>query len=34
VAYSLFDDLAGHPAWQRLFARRGRKPTTPKAAAA
>ncbi|MPZ16386.1 MAG: MMPL family transporter [Luteitalea sp.] len=34
VVYSLFDDLASHPAWRRLLARRRRKPTTPKAAAA
>ncbi|MGH9159073.1 MAG: efflux RND transporter permease subunit, partial [Vicinamibacteraceae bacterium] len=34
VVYSLFDDLARHPAWQRLFARQGRKPNAPKAAAA
>jgi HAE1 family hydrophobic/amphiphilic exporter-1 len=29
VAYSLFDDLAGHPAWSRLFASRRRTAAKP-----
>jgi HAE1 family hydrophobic/amphiphilic exporter-1 len=29
VAYSLFDDLAGHPAWRRLFATRRRGEAKP-----